>query len=83
MINRGNINSNGSKGYSGPNQNCAGGGGSAGGSINIFYTDTIIKGQIFVKGGSGGIAEYNGGVAGSGTITVGRILDGTFVKESE
>ena len=70
MINRGNINSNGTNGYSGPSENCAGGGGSAGGSINIFYTD-----------GPGGTAEYNGGVAGSGTITVGKILDGTFIKE--
>lgn len=55
-----------------------GGGGSGGGSINIFYTNISQISTLEVKGGS---AVNYSGAGGDGTVTIGRILDGTFVKE--
>lgn len=52
-----------------------------GGSINIFYIKEIKKGQFSVNGGTGGKSEYNGGAGGDGTVTIGKILNGTFVKD--
>lgn len=64
---------------------CSGGGGSGGGSINIFYKDSYNNsGSIRANGGTGGTGEYsygvysNGGNGGTGSISVGQILDGTY-----
>lgn len=80
LTNNGNISSNGSNGGNG---NFAGGGASGGGSINLFYKTSFKKGNIITKGGSKG-AGYNagpGGNGGSGSITIGNISTGTFVKD--
>lgn len=69
----------------------AGGGGSGGGSINLFYQSHIAKGIIQNNGGSGGGTSYYhghlhsagrpGGTGGAGSITIGNISTGTFVKD--
>lgn len=48
------------------------GGDSGAGSINIFYSSTLEKGEISAK------SENNGG---NGTESVGRILNGTYVED--
>lgn len=70
-----------------------GGGGSGGGSINLFYKVNVTKGTILVNGGTKGNAQsvisttvgydygYAGGNGGSGCITIGNISTGTFVKD--
>lgn len=80
LTNNGNINSNGSDGGNG---DYAGGGASGGGSINLFYKTRMKTGNITVKGGIHG-QGYNGGSGGnggSGSITIGNISTGTFVKD--
>lgn len=65
-----------------------GGGGSGGGSINIFYNNNIRNtGTIQCNGGKGAI-RYNGPNGygwgqngGAGSITIGNISTGTFVKD--
>lgn len=59
------------------------GGGSGGGSINIFYKGSIQKGSLSVYGGSGGSCYRgrHGGSGGAGSITIGNISTGTFVKD--
>ena len=73
------IKSNGSNGgIATSDDNIASGGSSGAGSINIFYKDTIKgKENIFVRGGK----MNNGGAGGDGTVTIGKILNGTFVKD--
>ena len=73
------IKSNGSNGGKATsNDNIASGGSSGAGSINIFYKDTIKgKENILVRGGK----MNNGGAGGDGTVTIGKILNGTFVKD--
>lgn len=70
-----------------------GGGGSGGGSINLFYKTNITKGTITVNGGTRGGAQavifhthgrdygYAGGNGGTGCITIGNIYTGTFIKD--
>lgn len=79
IINNGNIKSNGSNGGEATsNDNIASGGSSGAGSINIFFKETYVKvGSIVAKGGRIG----NGGAGGDGTVTIGKILNGTFVKD--
>lgn len=75
--NNGSITANGSKGG---NAYRAGGGGSGGGSINIFYTMLTTKGTITANGGSYGVGtrnggeKANGGSGGTGTITYTEII---------
>lgn len=86
IINNGAINANGSNGGIGENShyNRAGGGASGGGSINIFYNETIIKGNITANGGIGGnITNYVGGNGGSGSVSIGNISTGTYVEYVE
>lgn len=83
IANNGIISSDGSNGYSGAAENQCGGGGSAGGSINIFYRNSCTKGEVTTNGGAGGVASRTGGIGGSGTATVGNIETGTFVKMAE
>lgn len=69
----------------------AGGGGSGGGSINLFYRSNITKGVIQSSGGLGGSANYShgnlhshgyqAGNGGAGCITIGNISTGTFIKD--
>ena len=73
IINNGTINSNGSNGGYASRD----GGSSGGGSINLFYKETTNKGNINANGGSIG----NGGAGGAGSITIGNISTGTFVKD--
>ena len=84
VIQVGKINSKGSDGYSGPGQNVAGGGASGGGSINIFYWNSLFLGKINTSGGNGGPSRENyGGNGGEGSITIGSISSGTFIKDEE
>jgi hypothetical protein len=63
------------------------GGSSGGGSINIFYGNNCENnGEITAVGGEAvqtniKSAKRKGGKGGDGTVTIGRILEGTFVKE--
>ncbi len=60
------------------------GGGSGGGSINLFYKSNITRGSINSNGGTYGTGESarrNGGYGGAGSITIGNISTGTFVKD--
>lgn len=54
------------------------GGASGGGSINVFYKELKNKGEFNVTGGK---STNYGGAGGDGTFTVGRIENGTFIKE--
>ena len=74
--NSGNIISNGTGTTIHPKY--ATGGSSGGGSVNIFYNNSCNNsGTIEAKGGKSG----NGGAGGDGTVTIGKILNGTFVKD--
>ena len=81
------MSSNGSNGGKG---HTSGGGGSGGGSINLFYKTDLEKGTLTVSGGSSGSYtgsnfwnsyRRNGGAGGAGSITIGNISTGTFVKD--
>ena len=76
IINNGKILSNGSKGgYA-----TASGGSSGGGSINIFYmNDYINNGEINSDGGLG-VGSPSAGAGGTGSISVGQIVDGSYVS---
>lgn len=62
-----------------------GGGGSGAGSINVFYKGSIEKERnIIASGGAGGSTRnygYSGGNGGNGSITIGNISTGTFIKD--
>lgn len=86
IINNGTIKSNGTKGgedlYDGSSGN---GGSTGGGSINIFYRNTILQGTISAEGGAiaMGRASANngcGGKGGTGSISIGKIQDGTYIS---
>ena len=72
FANNGSITANGSKGG---NAYRAGGGGSGGGSVNIFYAMLTNKGTVTASGGSYGVGtrsgseRSNGGSGGAGTVT--------------
>ena len=54
------------------------GGASGGGSVNIFYNEFVRNNSCIANGGVG--ANY-GGSGGAGSITIGNISTGVFVKE--
>lgn len=56
------------------------GGCSGGGSVNLFYSSEINKGNILYHGGT---STSGGGFGGSGTATIGNISTGTFIKDEE
>lgn len=70
FLNNGKIDSNGSNG----GLTVMNGGGSGGGSINIFFEENIIKGTISAIGGNW---------AGAGSISIGNISTGTYVEYVE
>lgn len=79
--NKGQIFSNGSSGGQVTQSQAysASGGNSGGGSINIFYKDKINNiGDILANGGS--IKGKGAAKGGDGSITIGSISTGTFVK---
>ena len=81
IINNSIIESNGSNGGTGYWN--AGGGSSGGGSINIFYKDNYTEnnGSITADGGIAMCATgYKGGAGGTGSISVGQILNGTYTS---
>lgn len=58
----------------------ASGGSSGAGSVNIFYNNVCENnGNITANGGEG--ADLAGGAGGNGSITIGNISTGTFVKD--
>ena len=83
--NKGAIVSNGMNGGQGE---AAGGGASGGGSINIFYKESITKGTISATGGTGGpsyspfwgLEGNRGGAGGNGSISTGSIATGTYIN---
>ena len=80
MINNGTITVNGTT--TGYIKNIIGGGSSGGGSVNIFYSESYQNtGSITNEGGVKGGDRNYGGAGGSGTTTIGRLLDGNFIKE--
>lgn len=81
IINNSIIESNGSNGGTGYKN--AGGGSSGGGSINIFYKDNYTENNssITVNGGIAMCATgYKGGAGGTGSISIGQILNGTYTS---
>lgn len=81
IINNSIIEANGSNG--GTSSRNAGGGSSGGGSINIFYKDNYTEnnGSITADGGIAMCATgYKGGAGGTGSISVGQILNGTYTS---
>ena len=81
LINNSNIEANGSNGGNGYKN--AGGGSSGGGSINIFYKDNYTEnnGSVTVDGGIAMCPTgYQGGAGGTGSISVGQILNGTYTS---
>lgn len=81
IINNSIIEANGSNGGTGYWN--AGGGSSGGGSINIFYKDNYTEnnGSITADGGIAMCATgYKGGAGGTGSISVGQILNGTYTS---
>ena len=78
LNNLGRIVSNGSKGGAAR----AGGGSSGAGSINIFARTIIDYGKKEANGGEAtGLMQALGGAGGNGSITIGNIATGTFVKK--
>ena len=62
----------------------SGGGGSGAGSINIFYRNEYKQtGKVEAIGGIGGYLTTKGGNGGSGAITIGSILTGTFIEKGK
>lgn len=56
------------------------GGGSGGGSINVFYNNLTSAGNNDISGGSAkSITSEAGGAGGAGTISIGSIATGTYV----
>ena len=60
-----------------------GGGCSGGGSINIFYSDSYTKSDTAKITTNGGVetSGIRGGAGGTGSVTIGNISTGTFVKD--
>ena len=66
------------------NPSALAGGSSGGGSINIFYKSGYINNNTSANNGisAKGGAMSPGGAGGAGTVTIGSIATGTFVKNS-
>lgn len=73
------ISSNGLPGGRGGNNDSNTAGGSGGGSINIFYQEEFIKGNIYATGGSTS-GSGAGGTGGTGAISCGSVSSGTYVS---
>lgn len=56
------------------------GGASGGGSVNIFYKNNCVNGTISVSGGASATGHVTSGAGGNGSISVGQIVDGTYVS---
>lgn len=56
------------------------GGSSGGGSINIFYKSSIKQGTITANGGNSSIGSVIGGAGGTGSISIGKLLNGTYTS---
>ena len=85
FINTGSVTANGYRGgwSSDSNFGDLGGGGSGGGSINIFYKGTYSStGTYSVVSYKSGSVSGSGGAGGAGTVTIGSIATGTFAKNS-
>ena len=93
LNNSGTISSNGSNGAGawcnlpGEYKGAVGGGGSGGGSVNVFYKSLSSFGTIIANGGIGGdvlnctnhsMGLFNGGNGGAGAVTVGSVSTGSF-----
>lgn len=98
LENNGTISSKGSKGAGascylpGNYRGATGGGGSGGGSVNVFYNYMVSPGEITAVGGAGGdvskctnnnMGLFNGGKGGDGSITVTRVLPDLVYLEKE
>lgn len=55
------------------------GGASGGGSINIFYLENYENNGTI---NADGPASSNGGTGGKGTVTAGKISNGTFIQDT-
>ncbi|BFT94220.1 hypothetical protein MNSC_02280 [Minisyncoccus archaeophilus] len=72
----GKIQSNGSNGSGGTGSDCATGGGAGGGSVNLFYQNTLTNGgTISANGGSPGVNGDSGGAGGAGTVRMVNIVN--------
>ena len=79
ITNNGKITSNGANGGSATGGYTAGGGASGGGSINIFHNLEYTNNNLVeAKGGIGGQATTIGGAGGTGSIAIGKIVNGTY-----
>lgn len=63
-------------------------GSSGGGSVNIFYKTSIIKGTVTANGGErtkgeyvGYVGTFYGGAGGTGSVSIGNISTGTYISE--
>ena len=96
LENAGIITSNGSNGAGaecslyGRYRGAVGGGGSGGGSVNIFYKYITKIGELSAKGGNGGdvskctnanMGIYNGGNGGDGSVTLTKVLPDLIYSE--
>ncbi len=77
------ISANGARGGNNkPGENTEGGGSSGGGSINIFYENEINisydNSYLMANGGARSSGKYTGGAGGVGSISVGKIVNGTY-----
>ncbi len=80
--NMGTLSSHGASAHTAWDSRSVTGGGSGGGSINVFYEtcENFIPSSITVTGGAK-TGNYPGGAGGNGSITIGTIQDGTFKCE--
>ena len=68
-----------SQGIPGGNSSWVGGGSSGGGSINIFYKDKYENlGILNSNGGNPNGGRWKGGPGGTGSISIGQLIDGTY-----
>lgn len=81
---------NGSKNQGWAVTSAPGGGGSGGGSVNIFYNAINEKGTIQTIGGLGGVNSWTsvelksiGGNGGDGSVACGNISTGTYQEYIE
>ena len=80
IVNSNNITANGASGGAGNEVNA--GGSSGGGSINIFYSESYSNTKtngITANGGAALASASTGGVGGRGTVTIGKLVNGSYV----
>ena len=80
IINNNNITSVGTKPGQYYNDNVNAGGSSGGGSINIFYKNTFQNTKDIIANGGDSLygRSGNGGAGGTGSISIGKISNGTY-----